>query len=171
MRFAVYLTIIAMLAIALGACGGVASQPGDGPINPGDKIGGFLVTTAGDGDVTYNWELDSAIVQQGSEEVYAVHIPVGTKINVSVGIFDPSFSGKLDSLWSGHTYEMFINDRPVNLEAFGAIDVSHPAVGKMRYWNVVLVASEPGEITVAAKGAEASGTPINDTKIYTFSGP
>jgi hypothetical protein len=171
MRKAVYPTIIAMLAIVLGACGGAASQSGDGPINPEDKIGGFLVTTAGGADVTYNWELDSAIVQQGSEEVYAVQIPVGTKVNVSVGIFDPTFSGKLDSLWSGHTYEMFINDRPVNLEAFGAIDISHPAVGKMRYWNVMLVASEPGKITVTAKGAEASGAPINDTKNYTFSAP
>jgi len=171
MKRLVYLTLLLMFAVILGACARATSQPTVEIINPGDKIGDFLITTGEGEDVTYNWELDSAIVQQGNEEIYAVQIPVGTKMNVSVGIYDSTFSGKLDSLWSGHTYEMFIEDRPVNLQAFGSIDVTHPMVGKMRYWNVVIIATKSGKITVLAKGAEASGVPINDTKIYTFSAP
>ena len=171
MKRLVYLMLLVMAAFILGACAKATSQTTDETIKPGDKIGDFLITTGEGEDVTYNWELDSAIVQQGNTETYSVQIPVGTKMNVSIGIYDSSFRGNLDSLWSGHTYEMFIENRPVNLQAFGSIDVTHPVVGKMRYWNVVIIATKSGEITVIAKGAEASGTPIDDTKIYTFIAP
>ena len=171
MKRLVYLAFLVMVAFVLGTCAKATSQSTDETIEPGDKIGDFLITTGGGEDVTYNWKLDSAIVQQGNTEIYTVQIPIGTKMNVSIGIYDSTFRGNLDSLWSGHTYEMFIEDRPVNLQAFGSIDVTHPIVGKMRYWNVVIFATKSGEITVVAKGAETSGSLIDDTKIYTFSTP
>jgi hypothetical protein len=91
-------------------------------------------------------------------------------LNVSWGVYDDSYSGKLDELWSGHTYKMFINDRLVNLDAFGSIDVVHPVVSKMRHWNVVIIANQPGEITVRSEGT-AGGEPFGDTKIIIFKSP
>jgi hypothetical protein len=82
-----------------------------------------------------------------------------------------ALSGKtLDSLWSEHTYELLIGDRPVNLAAFGSIDVAHPRVGTMRHWNVVLEAAKPGEITIHDRG-KVDGEAFESTMIFTFSPP
>ena len=167
-----YIILIVLFAVILTACAKTTPEQVEAMINPGDKIGDFLITMGEEGDFTYNWEIDeSAWVKQGDEEVYFCQVTVGTKVNVSVGIYDDTNSGELESRWSGHTYEMLIENRPVNLEAFGFIDSSHPFVGTIRYWNVVINTTQPGEITVSAKGAESDGTPIEDTTTYTFSTP
>jgi len=163
-------THVILFAAILADCAKTDAEPAAGMINPGDKIGNFLITT-GDGDeITYNWELDSTLVQQGNEEIYTALIPVDTKMNPSWGIY-AAFSGKdLDTLWSEHTYMMFINDRPVNLDAFGPIDIRHPVVGKMRHWNVVIVATKPGVIAVRSAGT-LNGEAFEDIKTYTFGTP
>jgi hypothetical protein len=137
-------------------------------INPGDKIGDFLVTKGEAGDAVYTWEMSCA--KQGSAEVYACKSTVGEKVNISAGVY-AALSGKtLDSLWSEHTYELLIGDRPVNLAAFGSIDVAHPRVGTMRHWNVVLEAAKPGEITIHDRG-KVDGEVFESTMIFTFSPP
>ena len=171
------LSLLVFLAILMVSCAKATSQPSElksepieGMINPGDKIGDFLITTGEGEEVTYNWELDSVLVQQGNEEIFTAQIPVGTKMNVSWGVY-AAFSAKdLDTLWSEHTYKMFIDNYPVNLEAFGSIDVLQPQVGKMRHWNVVIVATKPGEIAVRSEGI-VDGEVFGDTKTYTFSTP
>jgi hypothetical protein len=168
MRRLAYLTIIVLFATTLGACAQATPQASDKMINPGDKIGDFLITTGKEGDVTYTWDLDC--VKKGEGENYSCKSTVGTKVNVSMGVY-ATFSGKdLDAVWSEHTYKMFINDRPVNLEAFGSIDVLHPRAGKMRHWNVVIVAAKPGEITLRDSGV-VNGDPFESTMAYTFSAP
>ena len=168
MKRLVYLTLIVMFAITLGACARATSQPTDEMINPGDKIGDFLITTGEEGGVTYTWDLDC--VKQGEGENYSCKATVGTKVNISVGIYDDTFSGKLDNVWSGHTYELFIENRPVNLQAFGFIDVNQPQVGKMRHWNVVVFTDKPGEITLHDTGV-VDGDPFGSTMTYIFSTP
>ena len=164
--------IMLALVVLLSACAKTTPDQAEGMINPGDKISDFLITMGEEGDVTYLWEIDeSACVKQGDEEVYSCQVAVGTKVNVSVGVYDDTFSGLLDSHWSELTYEMHIDDRPVNLAAFGSIDIPHPSVGTIRAWNVVINATQPGEITVSDKGAEHDGTPIESTTKYTFSAP
>jgi len=165
--FSVFFHIV-LFAITLGACAKATPQPIDEMINPGDKIGDFLITTGEEGDVIYTWDLDC--VKQGGTEEYLCKSNVGKKVNVSVGVY-ATFSGKdLDTLWSEHTYKLFIADRPVNLDAFGSIDVLHPRAGKMRHWNVVIVASKPGEITLHDSGI-VNGDPLESTMTYTFSTP
>jgi len=167
-----YIILIVLFSVILSACAKATPGQVEGTINPGDKIGEFLITMGKEGDVTYLWEIDdTACVKQGDDEVYSCQVAVGTKINVSVGIYDDTYSGKLDSHWSGLTYEMLIDDRPVNLDAFGSIDVSHPSVGTIRAWNVVINTIQPGEITVSDKGTEHDATPIESTTKYTFSAP
>jgi hypothetical protein len=164
--------ILLVLVVLLTACAKTTPEQVEGRINPGDKIGDFLITMGEEGDITYLWEIDdSACVKQGDAEVYSCQVTVGTKVNVSVGIYDDTYSGKLDLHWSGLIYEMLIDDRPVNLDAFGSIDVSHPSVGTIRAWNVVINTTQPGEITVSDKGAEHDGTPIESTTKYTFNAP
>jgi hypothetical protein len=164
--------IVLVLVVLLTACAKATPEQIEGMINPGDKIGDFLITMGEEGDITYLWEIDdSACVKQGDAEVYFCQVIVGTKVNVSVGVYDDTYSGKLDSHWSGLTYQMLIDDRPVNLDAFGSIDVPHPSVGTIRAWNVVINTTQPGEITVSDKGTEHDGTPIESTTKYTFNAP
>jgi len=143
---------------------------GSNEINPGDKVSGFLVTKNEGMDVTYVWDLDCE--QEGDAEVYACKTNVGTNANVSVGIYAPrTGSGKdLDTIWEEHSYELFINDRPVNLDAFGYIEIKHPIVGPMRVWDVVIVGDRSGEITFHDKGV-VDGESFESTNTIAFSTP
>jgi len=163
--------LVVLLASMLVSCAGITSTPADPNkmIEPGDKIGDFLITTGKEGDVIYGWQLDKC-VHQDDKKINLCPTIVGTKVNVSVGIYDDTYSGKLDSLWSEHTYEMFIAGRLVNLQAFGYIDITHPVVGKMRYWNVVVTTTQIAEITVTAKGI-VGGEPIEDSTTFSFTAP
>ena len=137
-------------------------------IDPGDRIGSFLITTGVDEELVFGWDLNNYI-QQGDEETYSIELPVGTKMNVSAAIYSTDKT-PLDEKWKGHTYKMFINDRPVNLEAFGPIDTTESPVGAMRAWNVVITTTEPGEITVRTEGT-MGGEPFGDTATYIFPTP
>jgi hypothetical protein len=169
MKKIVYLTLIMLFVIVLGACAKATPQSVNEMINPGDKIGDFLITTGDEGDVTYGWEMNKC-VHQDDKKINLCPTTVGAKVNVSLGVYDDTFKGKVDSLWLEHSYEMFIEDRPVNLQAFGYIDVTHPMVGKMRYWNIVITTTKSGEIIVAAKGV-VGGDPFEDTTTFSFSAP
>jgi hypothetical protein len=167
---------LVLLTAFLGACvAPPATSPTAAPtapstaamINPGDKIADFLVTTGKTGEVIYQWDL--GCTKQGSAEVYICKTTVGKQVNLSVGVY--ADHGKtLDSLWSEHTYELFVGDRPVNLTAFGSIDIQHPRVGTMRCWNVVLEAAKPGEIAVRDRG-KVGDEAFESTTTFTFSAP
>jgi hypothetical protein len=169
MKKLVYLTLIVMFTIILGACVKATPQPVDEMINPGDKIGDFLITTGDGEDVIFVTKLhcpfDSSTGTESCEQ------PLGTRVNVSQGIFaDPSIGKTLDELWSEQTHEMIIEGRPVNLQAFGSVDFSNPMVGTVRVWNVVIVTDKPGKITALSKGV-VGGDPWNYTAIIKFTAP
>ena len=169
MRRLAYLTIIVLFATTLGACAQATPQPADEMINPGDKIGDFLITTGDNEGVTYVSTIHCPFDQ--STGIESCELTVGTKVNVGVGfIADPSSGKSLDEIWSEHTDEMVIEGRPVNLQAFGAIDITHPVVGKIRNWNVVIVTDKPGKITARSTGV-VGGDPFDYTAILTFSAP
>jgi len=157
---------LVVFALMLAACGAAAGPKATGPINPGDKIGDLLVTTGDTESVKSNWELSCP--DEGSEP-YSCTAKVGTKVNISWGTY-ASPTEDLETTWSEHTHEIFVNDRPVNLQAFGSVDVVHPHVGEMRYWNVVILARAPGEVAVRNRGV-AGGDPFDSTMTLTFEGP
>ncbi|HSB65494.1 MAG TPA: hypothetical protein VLD65_02895 [Anaerolineales bacterium] len=66
---------------------------------------------------------------------------------------------------------MFINDRQVDLQAFGTIDYNHPQVRIIRFGNVVVVTDQPGEIKVRDSGLFDNGDPFTSTSNYVFSKP
>jgi len=166
--------VIALCFTGLLSCTALPSLPaatpaGPAPINPGDRIGDILVTTAAADETVFVWQ--AGCVQQGTEEKYRCAVTVGSEYNVSVGVYSAPDQGKsLEELWAEHTEEIFIADRPVNLAAFGAVDTYHPTAGKMRAWNVVLVASAPDEIAVKTKGKVADET-WEEFSTYVFSAP
>jgi hypothetical protein len=161
MKGFVYLTFLALV-------GGLIAGCGPNQIDPGEKVGGFLVTQAKDQEVTYQWDLDCK--QKADANSYTCQTAVGTNVNISMGVY-ASFSGKhLDTLWKEHSYELYINDLPVNLKSFGYVEIMHPRVGPMRVWNVVIVGDKPGEITFRDKGV-VDGDPIESTSTLAFSAP
>jgi hypothetical protein len=169
------LSLVVLLAVILGACAQAAPQTAEDMINPGDKIGDFLITTGGEGNVNY-WDQDCVKQEnQGEEDVYSCKAIVGTNINLTTGLYDGTVSSvpatatpKLLEDWSAFNYALFIEGRPVNLPAFGYIDVHHPVQGVIRFWNVVIVTDRPGEINIRESGV-ADGDPLKAATTYTFS--
>ena len=156
-----FFSLIVLLAIMLGSCAKATTQPSElksepmeEMINPGDRIGDFLITTGDNESVTYLANTHCPLDQNTG--IKSCEFPVDTKVNVSSSIYDDNLnSGKnLDEYWSEAepTFEFLIGGRSVNLQAFGTIDITHSILGKMRQWNVVIVADKPGEITVKNSG-------------------
>jgi hypothetical protein len=167
----VRLAVLLLVVVLSVSCVPAASVPADAskPIEPGDKIGNFTVTKGEGEDIVYRWN-GTCTEQTGSQDLVSCEADVGAKANVSIGFYDDTLSGKLDSTWADHTYEMSIDGRPVNLKAFGSIDIPHPRVALLRAWNVVLVADKPGEVKIRSKGV-FDGDPFDEILTYTFSAP
>jgi hypothetical protein len=169
MKKIVCLAHIMLLVSILGACAKATPQFSDETINPGDKIGNFFITNGDGEDVIYVTKLHCPF--DNSTQTESCEQPVGTKVNVSQGVFvDPSLGKTLDELWSEQSHEMFIEDRPVNLQAFGSVDFNNPMVGTVRVWDVAIVTDKPGKITARSKGV-VGGESWNYTAIITFTKP
>ena len=119
-------------------------------IEPGGKVGDFLVTTGQEDETIYLWDLDCEVTnpENPSSQKYDCKASVGASVNPLVGIFDSTASGKLDEVWDEHVQEVTIDGLPVNLKAFGTINVDHPASGINRLWNVQVSGAVPGEVRV-----------------------
>jgi hypothetical protein len=168
------LTILFSILLVVGltmACAGVggSSGPTNKMIEPGDKIGDFVITTGEQGKFTYPFSVDCSA--PGSDNSYSCNAKVGDVINVSTGLADTTGKGNLDQVWSNSNYQMFINDRPVDLQAFGTIDYNHPQVGVIRFANVVIATSKAGQITVKDSGVFDNGDPFQSTSTYVYTEP
>jgi hypothetical protein len=161
--------VLVVLVVLLTACAKATPDQVEGMINPGDKIGDFLITTGEGEDVIFVSKLHCPY--DSSTGIESCEQPVGTKVNVGLGIYGDSTSGgkTVDEYWSEQTHEMFIEGRPVDLQAFGTVDFSS-IVGTVRVWNVVIVTDKPGKITAHSTGV-VGGDPFDYTAIVTFTTP
>jgi hypothetical protein len=105
------------------------------------------------------------------KNTYTCQVKVGEAVNVSTGLYDDTGSGNLDEILAHSQYQIFIDDRPIDLQAFGTIAYNHPSMGKIYFINVVILASAPGEITVKDEGVFDNGDPFTSTSTYVFSEP
>lgn len=153
-----YLMFVVMFIVTLNACASIAPTPNSEMINPGDRIGSFLITTKGSDDVIYMTNLHCTV--KGTMET--CDRPVGMKINVSQGFVPKTSKTPFEDAWSQQTCTMVIEGRPVNLQAFGYDEWKHPIAGTVRVWNVVIVADQPGSIS-----AESSGVFDGESWSYT----
>jgi len=169
MKKPVYLIFIVLFVCILGACATATSESSDEMIDPGDRIGDFLITTSDDEGVFYTTNVHCPFDQATMTET--CEIPLSTKVNSALGVYGDNYSGEnLEVYWSDQTYEMTIEGHPVNLEAFGFIDITNSQVGKMRLWNVVIVTDKPGKITIQHSG-EIAGDPAEGTNILIYITP
>ena len=168
-HYVFFLAFILLSTCALTACG-----PRGEPVQPGDTVGVVTVTTGTTADYPAPGTFNCA--KQGDKGDYSCAAAVDQRLNISIAIYDNNyvlndddmFEGlDLEQKWEEHTYELFIDNRPVDLAAFGTLDMVHPSYGFMRLWNVVIVASEPGEVTVRGKG-EADGKLFDITQKISF---
>jgi hypothetical protein len=153
------------------ACATSAATSGDKNkmLEPGDTIGDFLITTGVERNFTYGFDIDCP--EMSEVNTFTCQAKVGEAVNVSTGLYDDTGSGKLDEILSHSKYQIFIDDRPVDLQAFGTIAYNHPSMGAIYFINVVINASTPGEITVKDEGVFDNGDPFTSTSTYVFSEP
>ena len=172
MKKLMYAIVIALIALALDACAKAPPQSSTGPqagaamINPGDRVGDFIITTGNGEDVVYVKQLHCIFERKtGTQSCLE---PVGTKVNIGLGVYDDPLHGKaLDELWARQTHQMTIEGRPVNLPAFGTVELNLPVVGKVRVWNVVVIADKPCRITAHSQGV-LGGDPFDYTATVKF---
>jgi hypothetical protein len=167
-RLTLIFTVLLMVGLPSACAGGVTSNTNK-MIEPGDKIGDFVVTTGEQGKFIYGFSVDCP--ELGSNNAYLCKATVGDVINVSTGLSDTTSKGNLDEIWTHSKYQLFINDRPVDLAAFGTIDYNHPQVGVIRFANVVITANKAGEIKVKDSGIFDNGDPFTSTSTYVFGNP
>ncbi len=169
MKKALMIRLVLFLALLLASCSQAAGSSSGKTIQPGDKIGDFIITTGVPGNFSYGFSIQCSQPAQG--DAYTCDVPVGEVINVSTGLVDTTGKGNLDQVWAHSNYQMFINDQAVNLQAFGTVDYTHAQMGKIRFANVVISTDKPGEITVRDTGLFDNGDPFSSTSIYVYSKP
>jgi hypothetical protein len=171
MKIKAGLLLIFVFTIALSACssGNSPSSKQDNMIEPGDKVGDFLITIGEQGKFTYGFNVTCS--EPGANNTYSCTASVGDIINVSTGMYDTTGKGTLDEVWAHSNYQIYINDRPVDLQAFGTIDYNHPQVGVIRFANVVITTDKPGQITVRDSGVYDNGDAFSSTSTYEFIAP
>ena len=167
MKSIFHFVLIMLTVVVLSACAAAKPESGDDMIDPGDTIGEFLITTSDDDSVIYTTTIHCPFDPNTLTET--CEIETGRKVNVGLGVFGKTVE-ELDTFWAEQTYQMTIEGRPVNLEAFGSVEITHPIVGKMRLWNVVIVTDSPGEITIQHSG-EMAGESMEGTNVLIYIKP
>jgi hypothetical protein len=153
--------LLCLIILSLVAC----SPSREEPIRPGDEVGGFLVTTGEADEFVDFLLLFDQICERDGAEVDCTAVP-GTTFSASY-LFYGDTVADLDAMWSAAGYEIYIEDRPVDLASFGTVDFDHPDTGRpMRAWNVVVEAAEPAGIVIRHLGV-AEGEPFDDTMTLT----
>jgi hypothetical protein len=137
-------------------------------IKPGDRLGNFLITTGNRKEEIFVWQTHP-IKGEKPNETY-INIDCGKMFNPAIGVYGETHKDMFDSQWAELSYEMFIDDILVDLQAFGTIQSLHPVVGIMRHWNVAIVTDEPGKITIHEVGQLNNHT-IDDWITYTVLPP
>ncbi len=164
------MSILIILATLLAACSLGSGQAGR--IEPCDKVGDFLVTQGQEGNFTYGFTI--ACSQMNDVTTYTCQAAVGDNINVSTGIYVTDTSASQEDILTNSKYQMFINDKPVDLKAFGMVEYTHPGaegLGTIHFANVVITTDKPGEITVRDEGVYDNGESFSSTSTYVFSQP
>ena len=165
------LIVVILLAIMVVSCSGTDGNADNSNqlIEPGEKIGNFIITTGEQGKFKYGFSVECS--EPGKDNSYTCNAVVGDVINVSTGIYDTTGKGNLDDIWTHSNYQMYIDDRPVDLQAFGTIEYTHPQVGVIRFANVVIMTDKAGQITVKDSGVYDNGDPFQSTSIYVYTAP
>jgi hypothetical protein len=170
MKMPVGLGLLLLLSGTLWACDIATPTQSVDMIQPGEKVGDFLIDKGEEGNFTYPFELECTSEGEDQNAVYTCRATVGEVINISSGIYDDTGRDKLEEYWSTSDYKISIEGQPVDLESFGSINYNDPSVGVIRFWNVVISTDKPGAISVEESGF-VENNPFRYTSTITFIEP
>jgi hypothetical protein len=147
------------LLVILTACQAAGQPSSAAMLKPGDTIDGMSLTT-GAVDVPPLWAFCSPGQHSGNTTSSECNVPVLPRLGIG-HLFMVSDDTLSDLDWSELTWQLFIDDQPVDLEAFGTLEYIMPAISKspspvrevfksFTAWDVVLTDLSPGEHTIHA---------------------
>jgi hypothetical protein len=139
-------------------------------IEPGEKIGDFTIMKGKPGEFTWNWDVNCSRSGENNTYFYSCSAIVGETVSVASRNFS-IYENSLEDIWEVSNYNMTINKRTVDLEAFGTIDLNFTSIDTFRFWNVVIITDKPGVITVKDSGVFNNGAPFSSSWTYTFIEP
>ena len=151
-----YIALTALLAYSVSSC----YFPGY-RLKPGDKIGQMELTTSFEKNIH---ELcDFTILSLGTCEIP----PQESAIGVSTGWAEDTLEA-LDSVWSGSSWEVTIDDHKVDLPSFGTFDLDVEGQ-KARVWDIGLSNLAQGKHVVQYDFHFENGLRVgNHTQLFIF---
>jgi hypothetical protein len=122
-----------------------------GVLRPGDRVKGMLLTVGGTTDFPFVTDFDSYCEREGTR--VACRWEAGKDIGISFGLHADTFDD-LEFMWETWQYDLYLDGQPVDLSAFGSVEVDDPeGTWKIRAFSVVLTDTSPGTITAHHVGA------------------
>jgi hypothetical protein len=162
MKKLAYLTLFVLSAIISASCAKATPEVVEGMLNPGGKIGSMTVKEHSPFSVTPN--LAKYCGQYFIDEIEAVTstvdcaVPSLSSLRIDIG-WGTVNETTLNSNWSEMTWEMQIDDHPINLDQFEQHDVR--GAGRVsRGWTIDLVDLSPGKHVIRV--VWQAETPIDD---------
>jgi enterochelin esterase-like enzyme len=138
-------------------------------VDPGEEIGGMLLTTGQDEGIPEIWEFCDPYVTGAGVTVRECQVPALQRILIGYGAPGNTLD-ELDSYWSTTSWELYLDDQPVNLTAFGTFDQVGDSNSVLRLWNVVLMNPAPGLHTLRSVSIE-NGELFDNTWNFTVASP
>ena len=134
MRSTVFRTIHSLLfVVVLVSC---RSSEADLPIRPSQKIGPMWVNRYGHTNSEFIWNhcADSMTETPGIQETECT-VPKVDELFIGYGIRGVD-EDQRDSLWEARSWELYIDDHPVDLPAFNIADFDAEQEGKTYYYRL-----------------------------------
>jgi hypothetical protein len=130
--------------------GGESGNTVGNMIEPGDQIGDMVVTTGQPGDPEIWNFCDPYLAGPG---IYTRECELPAIPNLQIGSGNLADTAELQNLeWQAQTWELTLDDQPINLSAFGTLPDQNILEGgralTLRQWNVVLDNPIPGQHTL-----------------------
>lgn len=130
----------------------------DSPVKPGDAIGEMVVTTGGS-EIVSIWAFCVPAFLNPGVTTTECNIPAFPELAIGHGWWTADEALR-DASWEAMTWELYLDDQQVDLDAFGTFDADLPQTGlpghdaneevitKLRSWDVVLEQPTPGAHTL-----------------------
>ena len=148
--------LFVVLFLILAACRPAGGSLGSEMLKPGDVIDGMRLTT-GTKDATPLWAFCPPAQHTGNDAVSYCHVPILPRLAIGhIVMPGGDIPNRLD--WSKTSWELNIDDQPIDLSSFGKYEYVLPVMHKSSptrevfiqnpVWDVVLTNLSPGEHTI-----------------------
>jgi hypothetical protein len=162
--------VLELVIVAAIACQPIGQSGGNPELKPGDEIDGMIITTGG-GAVPPLQAFCPAALENENNLTADCDVPPLPRLAIG-NPFERADEALQVLDWSEMNWELYVDERPVDLEAFGVRTyvmpdlAPHPSAVReifrqMKAWDVVLTELRPGRHTL-------HGTARTGTNTYTW---